>query len=269
MKTLMVGDFSDILRTMQDSLQQLGHTIVEEAEGGQRALARLRQEAFDCIVADWNMAGMSGLELLQALRSDPVMASLPFLMATTQVHKENINAAAQAGASGYIVKPFTAQALDEKIQKIIENRNSPELAAPPEWATPSKLDASSELSSSADMASPSVDSVPGDPRIGQIKADVQEIKRMLDLAFPQIGRNCYALYQAMGLDNSTPAATERCNSLQPLFDEIVVGLQMHDLTSQLLISVAKQISALPGAQEAPLANSSSVQSVETGTVELF
>ena len=263
MKTLMVGDFSDILRTLQDSLQQLGHTIVEEAEGGQRALARLRQETFDCIVADWNMAGMSGLELLQALRSDPVMASLPFLMATTQVHKENINAAAQAGASGYIVKPFTAQALDEKIQKIIENRNSPELAAP------SKLGAPSELASPADMASPSADAVPGDPRIGQIKADVQEIKRMLDLAFPQIGRNCYALYQAMGLDNSTPAATERCNSLQPLFDEIVVGLQMHDLTSQLLISVAKQISALPGAQEAPLANGSSVQSVETGTVELF
>ena len=263
MKTLMVGDFSDILRTLQDSLQQLGHTIVEEAEGGQRALARLRQETFDCIVADWNMAGMSGLELLQALRSDPVMASLPFLMATTQVHKENINAAAQAGASGYIVKPFTAQALDEKIQKIIGNRNSPELAAP------SKLGAPSELASPADMASPSADAVPGDPRIGQIKADVQEIKRMLDLAFPQIGRNCYALYQAMGLDNSTPAATERCNSLQPLFDEIVVGLQMHDLTSQLLISVAKQISALPGAQEAPLANGSSVQSVETGTVELF
>jgi len=84
------------------------------------ALAKLRSESFDFVVSDWNMPNMDGLTMLQHIRADPALAKLPVLMVTAEAKKENIIAAAQAGASGYVVKPFTAATLDEKLNKIFE-----------------------------------------------------------------------------------------------------------------------------------------------------
>jgi two-component system chemotaxis response regulator CheY len=94
---------------------------VEEAEDGAAALQRLRADRFDFVISDWNMPNMTGLELLKAIRADGTLQSLPVLMITAEARKENIIDAAQAGASGYIVKPFTAATLDEKLAKIFKN----------------------------------------------------------------------------------------------------------------------------------------------------
>ncbi|MEG0884657.1 MAG: response regulator, partial [Janthinobacterium sp.] len=90
------------------------------AEDGVMGLAKLRAESFDFVVSDWNMPNMDGLTMLQHIRADPALAKLPVLMVTAEAKKENIIAAAQAGASGYVVKPFTAATLDEKLNKIFE-----------------------------------------------------------------------------------------------------------------------------------------------------
>jgi two-component system chemotaxis response regulator CheY len=101
-------------------LKELGYANVDEAEDGVQALAKLRSESFDFVVSDWNMPNMDGLTMLQHIRSDPALAKLPVLMVTAEAKKENIIAAAQAGANGYVVKPFTAATLDEKLNKIFE-----------------------------------------------------------------------------------------------------------------------------------------------------
>ncbi len=119
-KFLVVDDFSTMRRIVRNLLKELGYNNVEEAEDGNDALAKLRRDKFDFIVSDWNMPGMDGLQLLQAVRADATLKTLPVLMVTAEAKKENIVAAAQAGASGYIVKPFTAATLDEKIGKILE-----------------------------------------------------------------------------------------------------------------------------------------------------
>jgi len=119
-KFLVVDDFSTMRRIVRNLLKELGYNNVEEAEDGNDALAKLRREKFNFIISDWNMPGMDGLQLLQTVRADPELGSLPVLMVTAEAKKENIIAAAQAGASGYIVKPFTAATLDEKISKILE-----------------------------------------------------------------------------------------------------------------------------------------------------
>jgi two-component system chemotaxis response regulator CheY len=119
-KFLVVDDFSTMRRIVRNLLKELGYNNVEEAEDGNDALAKLRREKFNFIISDWNMPGMDGLQLLQAVRADAELGSLPVLMVTAEAKKENIIAAAQAGASGYIVKPFTAATLDEKISKILE-----------------------------------------------------------------------------------------------------------------------------------------------------
>ena len=123
MKFLVVDDFSTMRRIIRNLLKELGYNNVEEAEDGNLALAKLNREPYDFIVSDWNMPGMDGLQLLQAVRADPKLAHLPMLMVTAEAKKENIIAAAQAGASSYIVKPFTAATLDEKISKILEKHN--------------------------------------------------------------------------------------------------------------------------------------------------
>jgi len=123
MKFLVVDDFSTMRRIIRNLLKELGYNNVEEAEDGNMALAKLNREPYDFIVSDWNMPGMDGLQLLQAVRADPKLAHLPMLMVTAEAKKENIIAAAQAGASSYIVKPFTAATLDEKISKILEKHN--------------------------------------------------------------------------------------------------------------------------------------------------
>ena len=119
-KFLIVDDFSTMRRIVRNLLKELGYTNVDEAEDGVMALAKLRSEQFDFVVSDWNMPGMDGLEMLKQMRADPALAKIPVLMVTAEAKKENIIAAAQAGASGYVVKPFTAATLDEKLAKIFE-----------------------------------------------------------------------------------------------------------------------------------------------------
>jgi two-component system chemotaxis response regulator CheY len=117
---LVVDDFSTMRRIVRNLLKELGYTNVDEAEDGALGLAKLRSEKFDFVISDWNMPNMDGLEMLKSIRADPALAKLPVLMVTAEAKKENIIAAAQAGASGYVVKPFTAATLDEKLAKIFE-----------------------------------------------------------------------------------------------------------------------------------------------------
>lgn len=117
-KYLVVDDFSTMRRIVRNLLKELGFLNVQEAEDGVDALAKLRAEEFDFVVSDWNMPNMTGLELLKAIRADAKLKHLPVLMVTAEAKKENIIEAAQAGASGYVVKPFTAATLDEKLKKI-------------------------------------------------------------------------------------------------------------------------------------------------------
>jgi len=120
LKFLVVDDFSTMRRIVRNLLKELGFTHVEEAEDGAVALTMLRDRNFEFIVSDWNMPNMDGLTLLQNVRADARLKTVPFLMITAEAKKENIIAAAQAGASGYIVKPFTAATLQEKLDKIFE-----------------------------------------------------------------------------------------------------------------------------------------------------
>jgi two-component system chemotaxis response regulator CheY len=117
-KFLVVDDFSTMRRIVRNLLKELGFANVHEAEDGVDALNKLRGESFDFVVSDWNMPNMTGIELLRAVRADANLKHLPLLMVTAEAKKENIIEAAQAGASGYIVKPFTAATLDEKLKKI-------------------------------------------------------------------------------------------------------------------------------------------------------
>jgi len=120
MKFLVVDDFSTMRRIVRNLLKELGFLNVDEAEDGAIALGKLTSEPFDFVVTDWNMPNMDGLTLLQQIRANPQLKHLPVLMITAEAKKENIVAAAQAGASGYIVKPFTAATLSEKLNKIFE-----------------------------------------------------------------------------------------------------------------------------------------------------
>lgn len=120
MKFLVVDDFSTMRRIVRNLLKELGYSNVEEAEDGADGLAKLRGGNFDFVVSDWNMPNMDGLTMLQNIRADAALSKLPVLMVTAEAKKENIIAAAQAGASGYVVKPFTAATLDEKLSKIFE-----------------------------------------------------------------------------------------------------------------------------------------------------
>ena len=119
-KFLIVDDFSTMRRIVRNLLKELGYSNVDEAEDGAMALSKLRSEQFDFVISDWNMPVMDGLEMLKNIRADAVLSKLPVLMVTAEAKKENIIAAAQAGASGYVVKPFTAATLDEKLAKIFE-----------------------------------------------------------------------------------------------------------------------------------------------------
>ncbi|WP_353151997.1 chemotaxis response regulator CheY [Pollutimonas bauzanensis] len=120
MKILVVDDFPTMRRIIKNLLKDLGFENVDEAEDGAMGLEKLRNGNFELVVSDWNMPNMDGLVMLQHIRADPVLAKLPVLMVTAEAKKENIIAAAQAGASGYVVKPFTAATLEEKLNKIFE-----------------------------------------------------------------------------------------------------------------------------------------------------
>jgi two-component system, chemotaxis family, chemotaxis protein CheY len=120
LKFLVVDDFSTMRRIVRNLLKEVGITNVEEAEDGAAALATLRAGKFDFVVSDWNMPNMTGIQLLREIRADATLKHLPVLMVTAEAKKENIVEAAQAGANGYVVKPFTAATLDEKLQKIFQ-----------------------------------------------------------------------------------------------------------------------------------------------------
>lgn len=120
MSILVVDDFPTMRRIVRSLLKELGYTNVEEAEDGQDALNKLRAGGFEFVVSDWNMPNLDGLEMLKQIRAEDALKSLPVLMVTAEAKKENIIAAAQAGANGYVVKPFTAATLEEKLNKIFE-----------------------------------------------------------------------------------------------------------------------------------------------------
>lgn len=122
LKFLVVDDFPTMRGIIRNFLKELGFSNVEEAEDGIDALKKLRDGNFGFVVSDWNMPNMDGLTMLQKVRTDESLKEIPFLMVTAEAKKENIIAAAQAGASGYIVKPFTIATLDEKLNKIFQNK---------------------------------------------------------------------------------------------------------------------------------------------------
>jgi two-component system, chemotaxis family, chemotaxis protein CheY len=120
MKILVVDDFSTMRRIVKNLLRDLGFTNTLEADDGKTALPKLQAGGIDFLVTDWNMPGMNGLDLLKAVRADPKLANMPVLMVTAEAKREQIIMAAQAGVNGYIIKPFTAATLKEKIEKIFE-----------------------------------------------------------------------------------------------------------------------------------------------------
>lgn len=120
MKILIVDDFSTMRRIVKNLLRDLGFNNTQEADDGLTALPMLKNGGFDFVVTDWNMPGMQGIDLLRHIRSDEQLKHLPVLMITAEAKREQIIEAAQAGVNGYIVKPFTAATLKEKLDKIFE-----------------------------------------------------------------------------------------------------------------------------------------------------
>lgn len=119
MNILIVDDYKTMLRIIRNLLKQLDFDNVEEASDGTEALAKLRAGNFGLVISDWNMEPMTGLELLKEVRADQRLKNLPFIMITAESKTENVIAAKQAGVSNYIVKPFNAETLREKIEKVL------------------------------------------------------------------------------------------------------------------------------------------------------
>ena len=122
MKILVVDDFSTMRRIVRNQLVELGFSnpLIHEADDGENALTLLRSQPFDLVVTDWNMPNMTGIDLLRAIRAEASLKGMPVLMVTAENNRDQIIAAAQAGVNGYIVKPFTAITLKEKLGKIFE-----------------------------------------------------------------------------------------------------------------------------------------------------
>ncbi|WP_028950642.1 chemotaxis response regulator CheY [Sulfurihydrogenibium subterraneum] len=117
-KILSVDDMATMRKIIKSLLTQLGYTNVDEAENGKEALAKLKQQKYDLVLLDWNMPEMDGITLLQEIRKDPDLKNIPVIMVTAEAKKENVLQAIQTGANNYIVKPFTAETLKEKIDKV-------------------------------------------------------------------------------------------------------------------------------------------------------
>jgi two-component system chemotaxis response regulator CheY len=120
-RILIVDDFATMRKVVRNLLKQVGYEDIVEAEDGVMALKALKSQKIDVIVSDWNMPNMTGLELLKAVRADAELAKTPFLMVTAEALQDNVVAAVKAGVNNYIVKPFTAEVLNEKIKKIMES----------------------------------------------------------------------------------------------------------------------------------------------------
>ena len=119
-KFLVVDDFSTMRRIIKNLLHDLGYSNVTEADDGKTALPMLQAGNFEFLITDWNMPGMPGIDLLRAVRADSKLAKLPVLMLTAEAKREQIVMAAQAGCNGYVIKPFTAITLKEKLDKIFD-----------------------------------------------------------------------------------------------------------------------------------------------------
>ncbi len=122
LKVLVVDDMSTMRRIVKNVLKQIGYTDLHEAEDGAVALKKLREGGFGLVVSDWNMPVMTGIELLRAIRADSDIKNLPVLMVTAEAQKDNIIEAVQAGVNNYVVKPFTADVLLEKLEKIFAKK---------------------------------------------------------------------------------------------------------------------------------------------------
>jgi two-component system, chemotaxis family, chemotaxis protein CheY len=124
MPILVVDDFSTMRRIVKNCLKQLGFDNVAEAEDGQAALNKLQSGEFKFIISDWNMPNMMGIDLLKAVRGDAKLKAIPFLMVTAEAQKENVLEAAKAGVSNYIIKPFTADVLQTKMEAIFSKKQA-------------------------------------------------------------------------------------------------------------------------------------------------
>ena len=120
MKILVVDDMSTMRRIVKNILKQLGFNNLEEAENGQEALTKLKADTYGFVVSDWNMPVMMGIDMLRAIRADESLKKIPVLMVTAEAQKENLMEAMQAGVSNYVVKPFTAETMQDKINKIFK-----------------------------------------------------------------------------------------------------------------------------------------------------
>ena len=122
MPILVVDDYQTMVRIMRNLLKQIGYENVDDAANGEEALAKVRSKSYALIISDWNMEPMTGLELLQNVRADPMSAQTPFIMVTAESKTDNVLAARKAGVSSYIVKPFNAQMLKAKIDAVCGQR---------------------------------------------------------------------------------------------------------------------------------------------------
>ena len=125
MKFLIIDDMPNMIRTIRNMLRHLGYHHTADAEDGPAAWKILKNDTVDFVIADWNMPNMSGIDLLRKIRLDSDLKDIPFLMVTAEVAEETVAEAAETEVDGYIIKPFVARTLDEKIQKILEKRESP------------------------------------------------------------------------------------------------------------------------------------------------
>ena len=119
MNVLIVDDYKTMLRIIRNLLKQIDFHNVDEANDGAEALTKLRSGSFSLVISDWNMEPMTGLQLLQEVRADARLSATPFIMVTAESKAENVVAARQAGVSNYIVKPFNAETLRSKIEKVL------------------------------------------------------------------------------------------------------------------------------------------------------
>jgi len=120
MRILVVDDFGSMRKIIKGLLKQIGFQNIEEADDGSTALEKLKIGEFDLVICDWNMPKVPGIEVLKAVRNDPRLKDLPFLMVTAEAKKDNVMEAVKAGVNQYIVKPFTAETLKKKIEKIFD-----------------------------------------------------------------------------------------------------------------------------------------------------
>lgn len=120
MKILVVDDMVTMRRIVKNILRQLGFSNIDEAENGQEALQKLRSDTFGCVVSDWNMPVMTGIDMLRAIKADEKLKAIPVLIVTGKAQQSNLVEAVQAGASDYIVKPFTVETMQEKLGNIFK-----------------------------------------------------------------------------------------------------------------------------------------------------